>query len=396
MIAPTPFFSHRGTHIRILEEARALEYLGHDVAIVTYHNGDDITRYISTKIDVRRIRRWLFWYKKTEAGADWQKVLLNVFLIKKTIYMTRTFRPDVVHAHLHEGILIGWIVQKIFFWRKFLLVADFHGSLVNEMRSHGYLSMPPLGTIFRIVEKWINGMGDRAVVSGEENVSLIKDARKDHCAEYVWDGVNARTYQGLPDRSTLRKKYHVPVDAFIVVYTGALIQNKGVQHVLDAIASTRERIADVHFVIGGYPDEWVRAFIKEHGLNDCVTVISPLNYFALAEVNSLSDVAIDPKDAQVQQASGKILQYMAAHVGIICADRPTNHKYLSPDSAQFLSTVDAYTLTEAIMRFYVDRAFLDVCAQHAFRDVQEFDWSVIGRKLDEIYHSDGLTCNLGA
>ena len=25
MIAPTPFFSHRGTHIRILEEARSLE-----------------------------------------------------------------------------------------------------------------------------------------------------------------------------------------------------------------------------------------------------------------------------------------------------------------------------------------------------------------------------------
>jgi glycosyltransferase involved in cell wall biosynthesis len=396
MIAPTPFFSHRGTHIRILEEARALEFLGHEVVIVTYHNGDDITRYISTKIDVRRIRRWLFWYKKTEAGADWQKVLLNVFLIKKTVYMTRTFRPDVVHAHLHEGVLIGWIVQKIFFWRKFLLVADFHGSLVNEMRSHGYLSMPPLGTIFRVVEKWINSMGDCAVVSGEENVSLIKDARKDHCAEYVWDGVNARTYQGLQDRSTLRKKYHVPVNAFIVVYTGALIQNKGVQHVLDAIASTRERIADVHFVIGGYPDEWVRAFITEKGLNDCVTVISPLNYFALAEVNSLADVAIDPKDAQVQQASGKILQYMAAHVGIICADRPTNHKYLSPGSAQFLSTVDAYTLAEAIVRFYMDRVFLDLCAQRAFHDVQKCDWSVIGRKLDEIYRNDGLTCNLGA
>ncbi|NCO98356.1 glycosyltransferase family 4 protein, partial [bacterium] len=78
VIAPTPFFSDRGTHIRILEEALALEKLGHQVTIVTYHIGKDINTEIDTKIDVRRIRRLLFWYKKLEAGPDWQKVLLDI------------------------------------------------------------------------------------------------------------------------------------------------------------------------------------------------------------------------------------------------------------------------------------------------------------------------------
>ena len=31
VVAPTPFFSNRGTHIRILEEALALEKLGHEI-----------------------------------------------------------------------------------------------------------------------------------------------------------------------------------------------------------------------------------------------------------------------------------------------------------------------------------------------------------------------------
>ncbi len=174
MIAPTPFFSHRGTHIRIFEEARALEQCGHEVMIVTYHNGDDIGRYVAdTTIDVRRIRRWLLRIK-TEAGPDWQKVILNVFLMRKVYAMICTWQPDVVHAHLHEGVLIAHLMQRIFFRSAlYYSISDFHGSLVGEMRSHGYLSVPPLGTIFRALERWIDGMGDVAVVSGEENRAVI-------------------------------------------------------------------------------------------------------------------------------------------------------------------------------------------------------------------------------
>ncbi len=387
MIAPTPFFSHRGTHIRILEEARALERLGHTVAIVTYHIGDNITDHIQTNIDVRRIRRWLFWYKKTEAGADWQKMILNIFLIKKTLYMMRTFHPDVIHGHLHEGVLIGWLMQKIYFWKKVPFVADFHGSLVGEMRSHGYLSMPPLGTIFRAIERWINGMGDHAIVSSEENVSVIKKSCQDHDVDHIGDGVDVSTYHGLLDKSILRKKYNIPVDAFVVVYTGALIHNKGIQNILDAIADAHTRMNDVHFVIGGYPDLWVRDFISERGLGDCVTIISPLNYFILPEINALADVAIDPKDAEVRQASGKILQYMAAHLGIICADRPTNHQYLRDISAQFLPVINPEAITCAIQRFYDDRAYLLYTAECAYADSDRFDWLQIGKKIEQIYHT---------
>ena len=42
MIAPTPFFAHRGCHVRILEETRALQALGHHVTIYTYHAGENV------------------------------------------------------------------------------------------------------------------------------------------------------------------------------------------------------------------------------------------------------------------------------------------------------------------------------------------------------------------
>jgi len=385
MIAPTPFFSHRGTHIRILEEARALERLGHDIMIVTYHNGDDIGDYINTNISVRRIRRWLFWYKKTEAGPDWQKVLLNVFLIVKSFNMIRTWKPDVLHAHLHEGVLIGRLMQIVFFWCKLPFVSDFHGSLVGEMRSHGYLGVPPIGTIFRALEKWISGMGDRAVVSGEENVSVIQNARDDKKAIHLCDGANILERFSDDDVLKLRKKYGISKNKFVVVYTGALIENKGINHILESIPFVLQKMKDVHFVIGGFPAGWVRKYVTDRDIAKNVTIVSPLNYFTLAEVNRLADVAIDPKDAKVKQASGKILQYMAAGAGVICVDRPTNRKYLSTNSAQFLSVVDANSLTDAIKKFYDDRDFLEKCIENAYEDIKKFDWQKNGKSLEKIY-----------
>lgn len=386
MIAPTPFFSHRGTHIRILEEARSLARLGHDVVIATYHIGEDIDVYRDTHIDVRRIRRWIFWYKKTEAGPDWQKILLNILLIKKVFSLTLSQKPDMIHAHLHEGILIGRFVQWVLFWKKIPVVADFHGSLVGEMRSHGYLGVPPLGTIFRAVEKWINGMGDYAIVSSEENLKVIAAARGGKNVSHVGDGVNLADYAHTAPRTALRKKYHIPQNAFVIVYTGALIANKGIAHILEAIPRVVQQYPDVHFVFGGFPAEGVQKFIAQNNMQKHVTLISPLRYFILPEVNTLADVAIDPKDASVRQASGKVLQYMAAKVGIICADRPTNHTYLQKESALFLSHMDADGLVDAITTFYANRIALKRCAQNAYNDSTQFSWRFIGEKIAGIYN----------
>lgn len=387
MIAPTPFFSHRGTHIRILEEARALERQGHAVMIVTYHNGDDIAHHLpETTIDVRRIRRWLFWYKKTEAGPDWQKVILNLFLIRKTYAMIREWRPDVVHAHLHEGVLIARLMKMIFFRRRFVTVSDFHGSLVGEMRSHGYLGIPPLGTIFRALERWIDSMGDVAIVSSEENRAVIAGARADGTATHVPDGVDVATYDAVDaDTAAQRTHYGIPRDALVVVYTGALIPNKGIAHVIDAIAPTVQAVPHVHFVIGGFPDGWVRDAVHARGMDDHVTIVSPLNYFALPRINALADIAVDPKDVSVRQASGKILHYMAARTGIICADRPTNHTYLRPRSATFLPRVDATTICDAIVRYDADRRLLATHAADAYRDAHRWDWRVVGKQLITLY-----------
>ena len=82
MIAPTPFYSGRGTLLRILHEAEALARRGHRIIIATYHIGDKPSG-LHPNITIKRINRILFWYTKRSSGPDWQKLFLDLLLCIK-------------------------------------------------------------------------------------------------------------------------------------------------------------------------------------------------------------------------------------------------------------------------------------------------------------------------
>ena len=387
MIVPTPFFSHRGTHIRILEEAIALENRGHSVTIATYHIGDDIHRYLKTTIDVRRIMRLLFWYTKKEAGPDWQKIILNLLLIRKSFFLARTQKPDIIHAHLHEGVLIGWLIQKFLFWRKMKLVSDFHGSLVSEMVSHHYLKTGAVRALFTFSEKIINRMGDSAFASSPENAEFLALYRKE-TVRVIADGVNRNHYDNLPKKEDLRKKFGLPQGKVVVVYSGALMPDKGIVNLCSAIVIARDRNPMLHFFLAGFPKEHAQRLISERHIEKVTTLLSPLNYFELPVVNAAADIAVDPKDAQTLQASGKILQYMAAGLPIVCHDRPTNRNYIG-DCAIYVAEVSGYLLAEGILAFANNSEKRKQCGRNNYERVKMFSWERTAEKIEEVYRSLG-------
>lgn len=383
VVAPTPFFSDRGTHIRILEEALALEKRGHHVTIATYHIGQDLPDTLGSHIDVRRIRRLLFWYKKLEAGPDWQKIILDLLLVKKVFFLARTKRPDIIHAHLHEGVLIAWIVQKMLFWRGIKVVADFHGSLTKEMVSHQYLGASSLKKVFRFIEERIDNMGDAAVTSSWSNTTEIQAVRKEGTVDVLLDGTRLSMFDGLPEKGEIRKRYGVPVDAIVVTYTGAFIKNKGIQYFLGALPRLAREHALTYFVLAGFPLDMIAHDISEE-LKERVTIISPSPYFDLPQILRMSDIGVDPKDEATREASGKTLQYMGAGLPVACFDTGNNREYLA-EGGSYASTVSTEALGNAIATLIGDRELRHKKGIINRERAKRFSWEASAEKLEQIY-----------
>jgi len=384
IVAPTPFFSDRGTHIRILEEALALEKRGHEIKIATYHIGSDLPEHLQTKIDVRRIRRLLFWYKKLEAGADWQKILLDLLLIKKTFFLARTWKPDIIHGHLHEGALFGWLVQKLLFWRRMKLVADFHGSLVKEMVSHSYLRASVLQWVFGLAERFIDTLGDAAVASSWDNAQEISQIRTTDPARVLLDGTRLSMFQGLPEALEIRRSYGVPEDKVLITYTGALIANKGITLLLDAMPIVCARYPEAHFIIAGFPVDQIASYTKQEVFQTRATIISPLPYFDLPKILKMSDIGVDPKEATTRQASGKALQYMGAGLPVVCFDTENNREYLA-DGGTYAREATPEALADAIGELVssaeLRRTRGTICRERATL----FSWEKSAAELERIY-----------
>lgn len=386
MIAPTPFFSDRGTHIRILEEALALHRRGYTVTIATYHIGQDLPEPLAAQVEVRRIRRLLFWYKKLEAGPDWQKIILDLMLVRKVFFLARTTRPDILHGHLHEGALIGWIVQKVLFWRGMKLVADFHGSLTKEMVSHAYLRTGLLRRLFESVESVVDDFGDSAVTSSWKNTREISAIRKKNKPVTVPDGVGT-DQEGIIEfpRPALRRKYGINEDALVVTYTGALVANKGIRHFLSAIPLILAGDPRAHVVIAGFPWNEVAASFEGKPWMDRVTPITPLPYFSLPEILAMSDVGIDPKEEGVGQASGKMLQYMGAGLPVACFDTENNREYVA-EGGEYARDISGVGLSDAVLRLLRDPELRRRKGEaNRVRAKEKFSWDRTGDILEDVY-----------
>lgn len=388
MVAPTPFFADRGMHIRIFEEARALVRRGHEVKIATYHNGNDIPEDENPGIDVRRIRRLLFWYRKLEAGPDWQKLVLDVLLIRKTYTLSREFRPDIVHAHNHEGVAIAWVALQLLrlYGQRPKLLADFQGSLTREMVSHAYLRGSWLRGIFRAVETWINDMSDAAVASSWASAEEISAIRRGGAVETVLDG--ARDLPDLPvdKRNCFREKYGIGEDETVAVYTGAFIPNKGVETLVKAIPVALQSEPTLHFVLAGFPRNLLDPLLSRYGVRDRVTVVSPLPYFSIGNVLGMSDIAIDPKHEDTGQASGKMLQYLGAGLPVACFETVNNRNYLG-DGGTYASEKTSDSLAEAIVTLVRNRDSWDHIGRANRLRAEGFTWDKTGEKLEEVYVS---------
>jgi glycosyltransferase involved in cell wall biosynthesis len=388
MIAPTSFFADYGCHVRILEEAQILGRLGHRVTIVTYHNGNPVPG-----LDIRRTMP-VPGRRNYEVGSSRHKVIFDALLGLKTTRLLAAERYDVIHAHLHEGALIGLVLGRLY---RVPVVFDFQGSMTAEMVDHRFLQ--PKGALYAALlrlETWIDRAAPVILTSSELAARTLTDGF----------GCRPEQVQALPDcvdpemfrpashhdpaeLAALRDNLGIPPGRKLIVYLGLLAEYQGTGLLLEAMRRLVQRRSDVHLLLMGFPSvDFYRQQAAEMGLGAHVTFTGRVPY-ALAPLHlALGDIGVAPK-LSLTEGSGKILNYMAVGLPVVAFDTPVAREYLGmdgvlahPGDAGSLADCLADALspgdeTRGASRFRGGRL-----RQRAIRN---FSWDAAGSQIAETY-----------
>lgn len=380
MIAPTSFFADYGCHVRILEEVRALQSAGHNVRVCTYHNGDDVPGV--------RIKRTVGipWRKRVVVGSSRHKMYLDVMLFVTTLREALRFKPDVLHAHLHEGALIGSTIGRM---TGTPVVFDYQGSLTEEMLDHGFIR--PGGKrhrFFRQLEQIIDHLPARILPSSPAAESFLLQRGLD--AERIvsiQDAVDMERFDPehlVSGRARVRQQLGIPESAPVVVYLGLLATYQGTPLLIEAARRLLARRPDIYFVIAGYPAVGRHsAMARDMPIDNHVLFPGRIPYQDAPALIAAGDVAVAPKLSKTE-GNGKILNYMAAGLPVVATDTLPNRTMLGPDGIYF-APHDVDGLVDGIECSLATPA--SVGQRLCERAAREFSWSTRVAPLEAAYAS---------
>ncbi|GFO60915.1 glycoside hydrolase [Geomonas silvestris] len=379
VLAPTPFFADRGCHVRILEEARALIPLGVELRLVTYHIGRDLPGFPIDRIP------GIPWYGKLEAGPSWHKPYLDILLLFKAWRVARSLKPQLIHAHLHEGAFIGAFLKMLL---RVPMVFDCQGSLTGEITDHGFVKKGSLlQKCFQMLERWINRSSDFIVTSAGPTVDLlVQDGVPAGKVQALIDGVDTESFAPAPraEVAALKERLGLPARRPVVGYLGLLNSYQGVDLLLEAAALLKQQGANLHFLIMGFPEGGYREKAEAFGVSDRVTFTGRIPYDQAPLYLSLADVAVSPK-ISLTEANGKLFNYLACGLPSVVFDTPVNREILG-ETALYAKFGDVGELAYAIGRLAGDRELREELAREGReKAVKEHSWQARGKTLVGIY-----------
>jgi glycosyltransferase involved in cell wall biosynthesis len=379
MIAPTPFFADRGCHVRIYEETRALKSLGYNVIICSYHIGRDIDG-----IKVERIVN-IPWYKKLSAGPSYHKFYLDILLFIKSLKVAIRTRPDIIHAHLHEGALIGALINKLL---GIPFIADFQGGMVDEILAHNFVKKGDLAyKFFLYMESIIDNLPAKIIISSNEGARILTERFNipEERIHVIKDGVDISVFNNGIEINKLRKKLRIIDGRKVVVFVGVFTVYQGIDIILNIIPDVVKRVKNVHFLMMGYPDEDLyREKINSMGYEEYVTFTGRINYFELPTYLSIGDVAISPK-LSTTEANGKLYTYMAAGLPAVVFDTPVNREILG-DLGVYAKPTDSDSFKEKLIEVLLNEDLRkELGKRMRNKAIKEYSWNNNVNKIIEIY-----------
>jgi glycogen(starch) synthase len=304
-----------GRHVHALAEAMARA--GHQVTVLTRHpdpaeqlpydeelGGVRVVRVAEDPALLRFEDELLAW-----------TMALNHALTRTGLAVCDEAPPDVVHAH---DWLVAHAATTLKHHLRVPLVATLHGTEAG--RHQGWLP-GPLNRSIHSVEWWLTYEARRVIACSAHmgwEVTRLFDLPPDK-VDVVPNGVDLRRWQPPPEQvAAARRRWGG--DGPLVVYSGRLVYEKGVQDLLAAVPRLRRRHPGLRLVVAGRGPEGeeLRALARRLRLGRSVTFAGFVPETELAALTAAADCAVVPS---VYEPFGLVaLEAAAAGTPVVASD----------------------------------------------------------------------------
>jgi glycosyltransferase involved in cell wall biosynthesis len=378
MIVPQPFFHPRGTPLSVLHRLKALSTLGHRVDLVTYHMGEDIP---IENIEIYRTMKIPF-IKHINIGPSFKKILCDFFVLLKTIKLLSTKKYDVIHTHEEAGFMA--VMLKHFC--KIPYIYDMHSSLPQQLENFDRRNFRHFIPLFKCLEKLTinNAMGIITICEDLQNiVKRIAPHKNPVLIENVADNSMVFMDTGLID---VRKKYAIPGDKKIVLYTGTFEEYQGIELLIQSgnyLLKTRNELAYV--LVGGKWEQIKRMKIlaDSYGLGEKIIFTGTVHPREIKYFYEISDIIASPR-IKGTNAPLKIYSYLRSGRPIVATDLATHRQVLNrkvavlarPEPKKFADAVSKLLDDEKVKRRMVFEAKKLVEEKYSYKDYLEKTESV--------------------
>jgi glycosyltransferase involved in cell wall biosynthesis len=288
-------------------------------------------------------------------------VVLDAFLAVTALRQARREKYDAIHSHEEAGLLGVWLSRRLGIPHLY----DMHSSLPQQLTNFKFARSAWLQRLFERME--------HQTVFGSNVVITICQDLFDHVhtmgagdRAMLIENVMGGDVEEAPqlDAAEVRRRWGIPAEARIILYTGTFEPYQGLELLVDAMAIVSRRHPEAALlVVGGRPEqvEALRATAQSKGGRIVFTGHQPAR--DIAAYVAAADVLASPRIAGTNTPL-KIYSYLRAARPIVATDLLTHTQVLTRETS-LLVPPQPEAFAGAIERLLDDPALAARLAQAA-------------------------------
>lgn len=364
-----------------LEVARRQAAMGHQVTVASI----GLSRWTSTWDGVQLVGLKSFpWAKFSYAGKYY-----NFSLHLPYVLYTWLKNVEIIHAH-------GYSYLR--FLRARGKIVHYHNDpFYRGSRDEG-IDLKPAD--FQVISLFSDAQIAVSQFVGKELSRGLAGRGNVHV---IYNGVDCASFssdRALDSRALVRSEWNIPEDGIVILFSGALIKEKGVIYLARAFYHVSRRIPNLYLVVAGSSKLWgnemsqanwqtgyeeeLKNYLQEDKDAGRVLFLGKVSYKDMPLIYNASDLVVVPSIWQ-EAFSLATLEAMAANLPVIASRIGGLVEIVNTQNGIIVEPGDVPGLQDAITRLATDTELRKNMGRNSHRKAECLTWELTAERIEQVY-----------